>query len=105
MLKTKIQEKIPDFILQINENQIKRWENTVEKVSFNGDTFGFVSFRDVTWYTKVWAIICQSLIFIVCLLFLSGESSSSSTSSSSAGSQLPLGAGAAAKPKQGKCLV
>ena len=38
MLKTKIQEKIPDFILQNNENQIKRWENTVEKVSFNGDT-------------------------------------------------------------------
>ena len=69
MLKTKIQEKIPDLILQNNENQIKRWENTVEKVSFNGDTFGFVSSRDVIWYTKVWAIISQSLIFIVCVFF------------------------------------
>ena len=46
------------------------------------------------------------IIDLHCLcVFLSGESSSSSTSSSSAGSQLPLGAGAAAKPKQGKCLV
>ena len=41
----------------------------MERVSFNGDTFGFVSSRDVTWYTKVWAIICQSLIFIVWVFF------------------------------------
>ena len=41
----------------------------MEKVSFNGDTVGFVSSRDVTSYTKIWAIICQSLIFIVCVFF------------------------------------